>query len=109
MDLFKVVGYQGGDSVMPPLKSLGLLSLSSAPVSKDPHTAAPGPGKGLAVSPGAGAEIIKTENVTKRFGELTAVDRVTMFCVKMKSQVLSDQTGPGKTPCSTSLQVLPSR
>ena len=32
--------------------------------------------KRLAVSTDAGVEIIKTENVTKRFGELTAVDHV---------------------------------
>jgi len=55
------------------------------------------PRKGLAVSPGTGAEIIKTENVTKRFGELVAVDRVNYVLRENEVAGIVGSNGAGKT------------
>jgi branched-chain amino acid transport system ATP-binding protein len=53
--------------------------------------------KGLAVSGDAGAEIIKTENVTKRFGELVAVDRVNYVLHENEVAGIVGSNGAGKT------------
>jgi len=60
---------------------------------------APGwaPRKGLAVSPVTGAEIIKTENVTKRFGELVAVDHVNYVLRENEVAGIVGSNGAGKT------------
>jgi len=55
------------------------------------------PGKGLAVSADAGAEIIKTENVTKRFGELVAVNRVNYLLRENEVAGIIGSNGAGKT------------
>jgi branched-chain amino acid transport system ATP-binding protein len=55
------------------------------------------PRKGLAVSPDAGAEIIRTENVTKRFGELVAVDRVNYVLRENEVAGIVGSNGAGKT------------
>jgi len=49
------------------------------------------------VSPDAGAEIIKTENVTKRFGELIAVDRVNYLLRENEVAGIIGSNGAGKT------------
>jgi ABC-type branched-subunit amino acid transport system ATPase component len=54
-------------------------------------------GKGLAVSPGTGSEIIKTENVTKRFGELVAVDHVNYVLRENEVAGIIGSNGAGKT------------
>jgi ABC-type branched-subunit amino acid transport system ATPase component len=46
---------------------------------------------------GAGAEIIRTENVTKRFGELTAVDRVSYRLRENEVAGIIGSNGAGKT------------
>jgi branched-chain amino acid transport system ATP-binding protein len=51
----------------------------------------------LAVSTGTGAEIIKTENVTKRFGELIAVDRVNYSLRENEVAGIIGSNGAGKT------------
>jgi ABC-type branched-subunit amino acid transport system ATPase component len=53
--------------------------------------------KGLAVSADAGAEIIKTENVTKRFGELVAVNRVNYVLRENEVAGIVGSNGAGKT------------
>jgi branched-chain amino acid transport system ATP-binding protein len=55
------------------------------------------PRKGLVVSPGTGAEIIKTENVTKRFGELVAVDHVNYVLRENEVAGIVGSNGAGKT------------
>ena len=50
-----------------------------------------------AVSTHAGAEIIKTVNVTKRFGELTAVDRVNYLLRENEVAGVIGSNGAGKT------------
>jgi len=49
------------------------------------------------VSTQAGAEIIKAENVTKRFGELTAVDRVNYLLRENEVAGIIGSNGAGKT------------
>jgi branched-chain amino acid transport system ATP-binding protein len=49
------------------------------------------------VSPNAGAEIIKTENLTKRFGELVAVDRVNYLLRESEVAGIIGSNGAGKT------------
>lgn len=53
--------------------------------------------KGLAVSTVTGSEIIKTENVTKRFGELIAVDRVNYVLRENEVAGIVGSNGAGKT------------
>src|SRR4030042_1383185 len=53
--------------------------------------------KGLAVSTVTGSEIIKTENVTKRFGELVAVDRVNYVLRENEVAGIVGSNGAGKT------------
>ncbi len=55
------------------------------------------PKKGPAVSTDLGAEIIKTEKVTKRFGELTAVDRVDYSLHENEVAGIIGSNGAGKT------------
>jgi len=55
------------------------------------------PRKGLAVSPSTGSEIIKTENVTKRFGELVAVDHVNYVLHENEVAGIVGSNGAGKT------------
>jgi len=55
------------------------------------------PRKGFAVSGVAGAELIKTENVTKRFGELVAVDRVNYILRENEVAGIVGSNGAGKT------------
>jgi ABC-type branched-subunit amino acid transport system ATPase component len=55
------------------------------------------PRKGLFVSADMGAEIIKTENVTKRFGELVAVDRVNYVLRENEVAGIVGSNGAGKT------------
>ena len=55
------------------------------------------PRKGLAVSTVTGSEIIKTENVTKRFGELIAVDRVNYVLRENEVAGIVGSNGAGKT------------
>ena len=45
----------------------------------------------------AGVEIIKTENVTKRFGELIAVDRVNYALRENEVAGIIGSNGAGKT------------
>ena len=49
------------------------------------------------MSTDAGAEIIKTENVTKRFGELIAVDRVNYLLRENEVAGIIGSNGAGKT------------
>jgi branched-chain amino acid transport system ATP-binding protein len=49
------------------------------------------------VNKGAGREIIKAENVTKRFGELTAVDRVNYLLRENEIAGIIGSNGAGKT------------
>jgi len=49
------------------------------------------------VNPDVGAEIIKTENVTKRFGELVAVDRVNYILRENEVAGIVGSNGAGKT------------
>jgi len=49
------------------------------------------------VSPDAGTEIIKAENVTKRFGELTAVNRVNYSLRENEVAGIVGSNGAGKT------------
>jgi len=49
------------------------------------------------VSPGTGDEIIKTENVTKRFGELVAVDHVNYVLRESEVAGIVGSNGAGKT------------
>jgi branched-chain amino acid transport system ATP-binding protein len=49
------------------------------------------------VSPGIGAELIRTENVTKRFGELVAVDRVNYVLRENEVAGIVGSNGAGKT------------
>lgn len=49
------------------------------------------------MSPGPGAEIIKVEGVTKRFGELTAVDRVNYSLHENEVAGIIGSNGAGKT------------
>ena len=49
------------------------------------------------MSTDSGAEIIKTENVTKRFGELIAVDRVNYLLHKNEVAGIIGSNGAGKT------------
>ena len=49
------------------------------------------------MSAGAGAEIIRTENVTKRFGELIAVDRVNYLLHENEVAGIIGSNGAGKT------------
>jgi ABC-type branched-subunit amino acid transport system ATPase component len=51
----------------------------------------------MAVSTDPGAEIIKTENVTKRFGELIAVDRVNYSLRENEVAGIIGSNGAGKT------------
>jgi ABC-type branched-subunit amino acid transport system ATPase component len=51
----------------------------------------------LAVSADAGADIIKTVNVTKRFGELVAVDRVNYVLCENEVAGIVGSNGAGKT------------
>lgn len=53
--------------------------------------------KGFAVSVGAGTELIKTENVTKRFGEMVAVDRVNYVLCENEVAGIVGSNGAGKT------------
>ena len=53
--------------------------------------------KGLAVSTDVGAEIIKAEGVTKRFGELIAVDRVDYLLHENEVAGIIGSNGAGKT------------
>ena len=53
--------------------------------------------KGLAVSTDLRAEIIKAEGVTKRFGELIAVDRVDYLLHENEVAGIIGSNGPGKT------------
>jgi len=53
--------------------------------------------KGLAVNKDAGTEIIRTENVTKRFGELTAVDHVNYRLRENEVAGIIGSNGAGKT------------
>jgi len=53
--------------------------------------------KGLVVSPGTGSEIIRAENVTKRFGELAAVDRVNYVLRENEVAGIVGSNGAGKT------------
>jgi branched-chain amino acid transport system ATP-binding protein len=53
--------------------------------------------KRLNVSSEIGAEIIKTENVTKRFGELVAVDRVNYVLRENEVAGIVGSNGAGKT------------
>jgi branched-chain amino acid transport system ATP-binding protein len=53
--------------------------------------------KGLAVGTDARAAIIKTENVTKRFGELIAVDRATYSLRENEVAGIVGSNGAGKT------------
>jgi branched-chain amino acid transport system ATP-binding protein len=53
--------------------------------------------KGLAVNADTGTEIIKTENVTKRFGELTAVDHVNYRLRENEVAGIIGSNGAGKT------------
>jgi branched-chain amino acid transport system ATP-binding protein len=55
------------------------------------------PGKGFVVGSEIGAEIIKTENVTKRFGELVAVDRVNYVLRENEVAGIVGSNGAGKT------------
>jgi len=55
------------------------------------------PRRGLAVSTVTGSEIIKTENVTKRFGELIAVDRVNYVLRENEVAGIVGSNGAGKT------------
>jgi branched-chain amino acid transport system ATP-binding protein len=55
------------------------------------------PKKEHVVTPNAGAEIIKTENVTKRFGELVAVDRVNYLLRENEVAGIIGSNGAGKT------------
>ena len=50
-----------------------------------------------AVSAGVGTEIIKAENVTKRFGELIAIDRVTYALRENEVAGIVGSNGAGKT------------
>jgi ABC-type branched-subunit amino acid transport system ATPase component len=54
-------------------------------------------GKGLAMSTASGAEIIKAEGVTKRFGALTAVDRVDYSLREYEVAGIIGSNGAGKT------------
>ena len=56
-----------------------------------------GTGKGLAVTPDAGVDIIETQNVTKRFGELIAVDRVNYVLRENEVAGIVGSNGAGKT------------
>ena len=49
------------------------------------------------MSPSTGAEIIRTENVTKRFGELVAVDRVNYVLRENEVAGIVGSNGAGKT------------
>jgi branched-chain amino acid transport system ATP-binding protein len=49
------------------------------------------------VSPGTGAELIKTESLTKRFGELVAVDRVNYVLRENEVAGIVGSNGAGKT------------
>jgi branched-chain amino acid transport system ATP-binding protein len=49
------------------------------------------------VSPGIGAELIKTENLTKRFGELVAVDHVNYVLRENEVAGIVGSNGAGKT------------
>ena len=49
------------------------------------------------MNPDAGTEIIKTENVTKRFGELVAVDRVNYLLRENEVAGIVGSNGAGKT------------
>ena len=49
------------------------------------------------MTPDAGAEIIRTENVTKRFGELVAVDRVSYILRENEVAGIIGSNGAGKT------------
>jgi branched-chain amino acid transport system ATP-binding protein len=51
----------------------------------------------MAVSGEPGAEIIRTENVTKRFGEMIAVDRVTYLLHENEVAGIIGSNGAGKT------------
>ena len=53
--------------------------------------------KGLVVSPGTGAEMVKTEKVTKRFGELVAVDHVDYVLRENEVAGIVGSNGAGKT------------
>jgi branched-chain amino acid transport system ATP-binding protein len=53
--------------------------------------------KGVVVSPGTGSEIIKTENATKRFGELVAVDHVNYVLRENEVAGIVGSNGAGKT------------
>jgi ABC-type branched-subunit amino acid transport system ATPase component len=53
--------------------------------------------KGLAVSADAGAEIIRTENLTKRFGNQIAVDRVNYVLRENEVAGIIGSNGAGKT------------
>ncbi len=53
--------------------------------------------KGMAVSTDPGVEIIRTEKVTKRFGELTAVDRVDYLLHENEVAGIIGSNGAGKT------------
>jgi branched-chain amino acid transport system ATP-binding protein len=55
------------------------------------------PRKGLVVRAEIGAEIIRTENVTKRFGELVAVDRVNYVLHENEVAGIVGSNGAGKT------------
>ncbi len=55
------------------------------------------PRKGLVVSSVTGVEIIKTENVTKRFGELVAVDHVNYVLRENEVAGIVGSNGAGKT------------
>lgn len=52
---------------------------------------------GLALSPDAGAEIIRTDKITKRFGELVAVDRVSYVLRENEVAGIVGSNGAGKT------------
>ncbi len=49
------------------------------------------------MSPDVGAEIIRTENITKRFGELVAVDRVNYVLRENEVAGIVGSNGAGKT------------
>ncbi len=49
------------------------------------------------MSPDAGVEIIRTKNVTKRFGELVAVDRVNYVLRENEVAGIVGSNGAGKT------------
>jgi len=55
------------------------------------------PRKGLAVSADAGVEIIKAEKVTKRFGQLVAVDHVSYVLRENEVAGIVGSNGAGKT------------